>query len=130
MFYLRPSAFIRGPNTLVLMQNGSDNFAGVVDHLFRHQSGRMIATLTRIFGPRRLDLAEEVVQDALVKALELWPFQGIPENPCAWLVQVAKNRALDAIRREVSLSEKLPELSRAFPDQNPPQQDLGEFADR
>jgi RNA polymerase sigma-70 factor (ECF subfamily) len=105
------------------------NFAGVVDHLFRHQSGRMIATLTRIFGPRRLDLAEEVVQDALIKALELWPFQGVPNNPAAWLVQVAKNRALDAIRREVSLSEKLPDLSRAFPDQTPPQEITGGFDD-
>lgn len=111
------------------MQHGNDNLAGVVDHLFRHQSGRMIATLTRIFGPRRLDLAEEVVQDALVKALELWPFQGVPENPSAWLVQVAKNRALDAIRREASLAEKLPDLSRAFPDQTPPPQNAGEFAD-
>jgi RNA polymerase sigma-70 factor (ECF subfamily) len=111
------------------VQHDNNNFAGVVDHLFRHQSGRMIATLTRIFGPRRLDLAEEVAQDALVKALELWPFQGVPENPSAWLVQVAKNRALDAIRREVSLSEKLPDLSRAFPDQTPPQEIAGEFAD-
>jgi len=85
-----------------------------VEHLFRHQSGRMIATLTRIFGPHRLDLAEEVVQDALLKALELWPFQGIPENPSAWLIQVAKNRALDAIRREASLAEKLPDVARAF----------------
>jgi len=111
------------------VQHDTNNFAGVVDHLFRHQSGRMIATLTRIFGPRRLDLAEEVVQDALVKALELWPFQGVPDNPSAWLVQVAKNRALDAIRREVSLSGKLPDLSRAFPDQTPPQEIAGEFAD-
>jgi RNA polymerase sigma-70 factor, ECF subfamily len=112
------------------VQNGSDNSAGVVDHLFRHQSGRMIATLTRIFGPRRLDLVEEVVQDALVKALELWPFEGVPGNPSAWLVQVAKNRALDAIRREVSLSEKLPEISRAFPDHDdPPARDTCEFVD-
>jgi RNA polymerase sigma-70 factor (ECF subfamily) len=101
----------------------------VVDHLFRRQSGMMIATLTRIFGPRRLDLAEEVVADALVKALELWPFQGIPENPSAWLVQVAKHRALDAIRRETSLAEKLPELTRAFPDQSAPAENPGEFVD-
>lgn len=77
----------------------------------------MVATLTRIFGPHRLDLVEEMVQDALVKALELWPFQGIPQNPSAWLIQVAKNRALDAIRREHSLAEKLPDLARAFPEQ-------------
>ncbi len=92
----------------------------VVDHLFRHQSGRMIATLTRIFGSRRLSLVEEVVQDALLKALEIWPFEGIPQNPRAWLIQVAKNRALDAIRREVSLAEKIPELTRAFPEHSMP----------
>lgn len=92
-----------------------------VDHLFRHQYGRLVSTLTRIFGPRRLDLAEEVVQDALVKALELWPFQGVPANPSAWLIQVAKNRALDAIRREASLAEKIPELARAFPEQTMPE---------
>jgi len=91
-----------------------------VDHLFRHQSGRLVATLTRIFGPRRLDLAEEVVQDALLKALELWPYEGIPGNPSAWLIQVAKNRALDVIRREVSLAGKLPDLARAFPDHSMP----------
>ncbi len=84
----------------------------------------MLATLTRIFGPRYLDLAEEVVGDALVKALELWPFQGIPENPSAWLIQVAKHRALDAIRREASLAARLPDLTSAFPAE-----DSGHFAD-
>jgi RNA polymerase sigma-70 factor, ECF subfamily len=91
-----------------------------VDHLFRHQSGRLVSTLTRIFGPRRLDLAEEVVQDALLKALELWPFQGIPANPSAWLIQVAKRRALDALRLEASLAEKIPDLARAFPEHSMP----------
>jgi RNA polymerase sigma-70 factor, ECF subfamily len=105
------------------------NTSNVIDHLFRHQSGKMIATLTRIFGPRRLDLAEEVVEDALVKALELWPYQGIPENPSAWLIQVAKHRALDLIRREASLAEKLPDLARAFPESSAPAANPDEFAD-
>ncbi len=100
----------------------------VIDHLFRRQWGRIVATLTRIFGPRRLDLAEEVVQDALVKAMELWPFQGIPQNPSAWLIQVAKNRALDAIRREASLEEKLGTLAQAFPESATPD-NIDEFAD-
>ncbi|MCI0490177.1 MAG: RNA polymerase subunit sigma, partial [Blastocatellia bacterium] len=69
---------------------------------------------TRIFGPQHLDLAEEVVQDSLIKALEQWPFRGIPENPVAWLVQVAKNRALDLLRRESSLRAKSQELLEAF----------------
>ncbi len=80
-----------------------------------------MSTLTRIFGPRRLDLAEEVVQDALLKALEIWPFEGIPANPSAWLIQVAKRRALDAIRREASLAEKIPDLARAFPEHSLPE---------
>ena len=101
----------------------------VVDHLFRHQYGRMIATLTRIFGPRRLDLAEEVVEDALLKALEIWPFQGIPENPAAWLVQVAKNRALDVIRREATLATKVSDLARAFPDHTEFTQPEDQFTD-
>src|SRR5215472_3773871 len=88
----------------------------------------MVATLTRIFGSRRLDLAEEVVQDALVKAMELWPFQGIPQNPSAWLIQVAKNRALDAIRREASLEEKSASLARAFSEQTSADR-VDEFAD-
>jgi RNA polymerase sigma-70 factor, ECF subfamily len=99
-----------------------------VDHLFRHQSGRLVSTLTRIFGPHRLNLAEEVVQDALLKALEVWPFQGIPANPSAWLIQVAKNRALDLIRRETSLAEKIPDLARAFPEQTMPSS-FNEFDD-
>ncbi len=86
----------------------------LVDHLFRHQAGRMIATLTRIFGPHHIDLAEEVVQEALIKALQQWPYRGVPENPVAWLIQVAKNRALDLLRRETSLREKSDEIVRAF----------------
>ncbi len=74
----------------------------------------MVATLTRIFGPRHLALAEDVVQEALVKALEQWPHRGIPENPSAWLIHVAKNRALDLLRREGSLALKADEIARAF----------------
>jgi RNA polymerase sigma-70 factor (ECF subfamily) len=84
----------------------------LVEHLFRHRAGQMLATLTRIFGPRHLDLAEDVVQEALMQALRQWPFRGVPDNPSAWLVQVAKNRALDRLRREESLREKEAELRR------------------
>jgi predicted RNA polymerase sigma factor len=60
----------------------------------------MIATLTRIFGIERLDQVEDAVQDAMIRALKLWPYQGAPGNPSAWLIQVAKNRMLDKLRRE------------------------------
>src|SRR5688572_28187388 len=90
----------------------------LVDHLFRRHSARIVATLTRVFGSRHLDLAEDVVQDALIKALQLWPFQGIPENPAAWLTLVAKNRALDLLRRDSSLAHKVAELDRALPQKS------------
>ena len=86
----------------------------LVEHLFRHQAGRMVSTLTRILGPRNLQLAEDVVQEALVRALELWPHRGIPDNPAAWLIEVARNRALDALRREASLAAKAGEVARSF----------------
>ena len=73
--------------------------AGLVDHLFRQQAGRLVALVAAALGPRHLDLAEEVVQDALVTALHTWPHRGIPDNPPAWLLQVARHRAVDAIRR-------------------------------
>ena len=78
----------------------------LVDHLFRREAGRMVAALTRVFGAENLALAEDVVQDSLIQALRAWPFRGVPENPGAWLMQVAKNRALDLLRREASLDRK------------------------
>jgi RNA polymerase sigma factor (sigma-70 family) len=71
-----------------------------LNHLFRHESGKMVSVLTRIFGTHNIDLAEDVVQDTLLKALEQWRIGGIPNNPSGWLFTVARNRALDAIRRE------------------------------
>ncbi len=72
----------------------------LVAHLFRHEAGRMASVLTCMLGFDRLDLAEDIVHDAMVQALQSWPFQGIPDNPRAWLYRVAKNKALDVVRRE------------------------------
>jgi RNA polymerase sigma factor (sigma-70 family) len=82
------------------------------DHLFRREAGRMVATLTRIFGVHNLALAEDVVQDAFCRALEVWKFRGVPENPSAWLMATAKNRALDVLRRERTARTFAPELGR------------------
>ena len=82
------------------------------DHLFRREAGRMVATLTRIFGVHNLALAEDVVQDAFCRALEVWKFRGPPENPSAWLMATAKNRALDVLRRERTARTFAPELGR------------------
>jgi RNA polymerase sigma factor (sigma-70 family) len=70
----------------------------LVASLFRHESGRLVAALTRLFGPHNLQLAEDVVQEALETALQAWKFR-LPDNPRAWLSKVARNRALDLIRR-------------------------------
>ena len=72
----------------------------------------MVAALTRVFGVHNLALAEDVVQDALCRALEVWKFQGAPENPAAWLMATAKNRAIDVLRRERTARTFAPELGR------------------
>lgn len=82
------------------------------DHLFRREAGRMVAALTRLFGVHNLALAEDVVQDAFCRALEVWKLRGVPENPSAWLMATAKNRALDILRRERTARTYAPELGR------------------
>src|SRR5918996_1999601 len=90
----------------------------LVDRLFRDRAGRMVAWLTRVFGPAHLELAEEVVQDALVKALQQWPFAGIPENPAGWLFAVARNRALDVLRRSSSFQDRAAAIAAELNSRN------------
>jgi RNA polymerase sigma-70 factor (ECF subfamily) len=78
----------------------------LLEHLFRHQAGRMVAHLTRLLGPAHLELAEETVQEAVLRALQTWPYQGVPENAAGWLYRVAHNIAIDAVRRNRTLGEK------------------------
>jgi len=84
----------------------------LIEHLFRHESAKMIATLTRIFGIEHLSLAEDVVQEALSRALETWPYRGIPEKPSAWIMRASRNLALDVIRRQKSFRAKEAEIAR------------------
>jgi len=72
----------------------------IEDHFFRNEFGRIVATLTRLFGVNNIQLAEDVTQDALCRAMETWKLRGLPKNPSAWLMTTAKNRALDILRRE------------------------------
>jgi RNA polymerase sigma-70 factor (ECF subfamily) len=89
----------------------------LLDHLFRRQSGRMVAHLTRVLGPANLSLAEESVQESMLKALQIWPINGVPQNPEAWLFRTAHNAAIDAIRRARTFENKtdtiLTELTRS-----------------
>jgi RNA polymerase sigma factor (sigma-70 family) len=70
------------------------------EHLFRHESGKMLSVLVKLFGLKQVEIAEDIVQDTLVSAFEIWKIKGLPENPRAWLYRVAKNKAIDYIRRE------------------------------
>jgi RNA polymerase sigma-70 factor (ECF subfamily) len=75
----------------------------LVEDLFRHRYGRLVAGLVRRLGPARIDLAENVVAEAFLRALRAWPAEGIPERPDAWVFRVAQNLALDTLRRRVEL---------------------------
>jgi RNA polymerase sigma-70 factor (ECF subfamily) len=90
-----------------MSSDGASPVRGLVEHLFRRESARLVAALTHILGSKRLDLAEEVVQDAIVRALETWPHRGVPDDPGAWLARTARNRAIDVLRRESALRDKL-----------------------
>jgi RNA polymerase sigma factor (sigma-70 family) len=72
----------------------------LVDHLFRHEAGKLTAVLTRIFGAHNLELAEDVVQDSLLEAMNIWQYKGVPEKPVAWLHKVARNKALNIVNRD------------------------------
>src|SRR6266496_6725239 len=72
----------------------------------------MIAILTRIFGVENLTLAEDVVQEALARALQTWPFYGVPENPSAWIMRASRNLAFDVVRRRKLFQNKQAEIIR------------------
>jgi RNA polymerase sigma factor (sigma-70 family) len=72
----------------------------LADHLFRHEAGKMVSALTRIFGLSHIEIAEDIVQDTFVKALQDWSFNNIPPNPQAWLYKAAKNKTIDYLRHQ------------------------------
>ncbi len=94
-------------------QECSAHAGDVAANLFRHEGARIVATLANHLGVHRLQLAEDVVQEALVRALQTWPYRGVPDNPAAWLMQTAKNLALDTLRREQNWQEKEDGIAQA-----------------
>jgi RNA polymerase sigma factor (sigma-70 family) len=90
----------------------------LVDHLFRREAGKMVAMLARALGFDHLQLAEDAMQEALLQAVRSWGLGGLPRDPSAWLMRVAKNRALDVVRREANFRSKEKELI-AFFEQRP-----------
>ena len=82
------------------------------EHFFRRESGRLVSTLTRMLGMHHLALAEDAVQETLAAAVEVWAFRGVPDNPSAWLMTAARNRAVSQLRRERTARRFAPELGR------------------
>jgi RNA polymerase sigma factor (sigma-70 family) len=92
-----------------------------IDAVWKLESARIIAGLTRMVHD--VGLAEELAQDALVSALEQWPESGVPDNPGAWLMAIAKRRAIDHIRRSERLERKHEQLAHELDQQQEPEQD-------
>ena len=92
---------------------------GLAEHLFRHEAGKLVSVLTGLFGMDRLQMAEDVVQEALARALQTWPFYGMPENPAAWIMRASRNLALDVVRRKKVFRDKEPEIIRLMEREGP-----------
>ena len=102
--YLPKKIFVTFVNTNLNYQPfltiETENIDQLIDHLFRHESGKMVSVLTKILGTSNIDLAEDVVQDAMIEAIKQWTYKGVPDNPTGWLYNVAKHKAINFINRE------------------------------
>lgn len=94
--------------------SGSENkqVQQLVDHLFRHEAGKLVSVISRIFGIAHLDLAEDLVQDTLMEALHRWSVHDIPDNPTAWLMQVAKRKTLNELKRRQTALKNQPHIAQ------------------
>jgi RNA polymerase sigma-70 factor, ECF subfamily len=93
-----------------------------IDAVWRMEAARLIAGLARVV--RDVGLAEDLAQDALVAALEQWPQSGVPDNPGAWLMAVARRRGVDTIRRRVTLERKVEQIGRDLTETEDPMADI------
>src|SRR6185437_11848189 len=103
--------------------------AAAIAQIFREEGGRVLATLIRLLGD--FDLAEEAMQEAFAAALRQWPSKSCPANPRAWLVSVGRHKAIDSLRRNITLRERGRELLEdAEIDRiEPPPEDQGTLDD-
>jgi len=79
--------------------NIQHNIYQLTDHLFRQDSGKLVSVLTKVFGIENLETAEDIVQQTFLSAIESWSVKGIPDSPSGWLFMVARNKAIDIIRK-------------------------------
>jgi RNA polymerase sigma factor (sigma-70 family) len=100
MDWVRDNSSNGGESFFVLPVPADMEISRLIEDLSRHETGRIVSVLTRIFGSSHLEMSEDVVQDSLIEALSIWKEKGVPENPTAWLFRVAKNKALNILNRE------------------------------
>jgi len=86
----------------------------LTEHFFRHEYAKMVAVLTRYLGVDQLQLAEDVVQETLAEAMTSWDFKGVPNHPKAWLYTVAKNKAVNILKRQRTRQHYEPQLQKHF----------------
>ena len=104
------------------------NISQLVTHLFRHEAGKMTAVLTKLFGLSNVEIAEDIVQETLIAALETWKIKGIPDNPRAWLYKVAKNRTLDVLKRQQHFQKNIsPNITFTLENEEKTQTQLDAF---
>jgi len=82
------------------MTEDSTNISEKINHLFRYEYGKLVSVLTKAFGSTNIDLAEDVVQDAMLEALKQWSYKGVPNNPVGWIYKVAKYKAVNIVNKE------------------------------
>jgi len=100
--------------------SGPSSSVAEIEKTFRHEFGRAVATLVRLFGD--IDLAEEAVQEAFVVALDRWPTSGVPPNPGGWIVTTSRNRAIDRLRREASRDDRHAQAAMVHDPDTPPEE--------
>lgn len=89
----------------------------LIDHFFRTEYGKAVSHLTSRFGSIHLELAEDSVQEALIKAMQSWPYSQVPDNPTGWILRVARNKMIDHLRRDKkNANQEVPDQAEEFND--------------
>ena len=100
------------------MKETSGQLNELVEHLFRQEAGKLVAILTKVFGIHNLQLAEDVVQDTLISALNHWSTTEVPKNPAAWITRVAKNKAINELKRQGNFKKQQDKIANHLQNQN------------
>jgi RNA polymerase sigma-70 factor (ECF subfamily) len=112
---MKPSFAEFHEQPVALEPSAAEPAGRLIEHFFRHESGRLVSVLVRVFGLRNWDLVEDMVQSALLEALQAWRAHGVPDNPSAWMHRVARNKVVDALRHRDTLLRLAPSFARLRP---------------